>query len=171
MHSLLVRLDSWLAANRPDFHAGLLPGASAAAIDEIAGRVDGELPSLLRELLTWRNGQSQDYFGCLAFYWSLMSAENIADTMDTAAQVAQDEGFEELWWNTEWVHDDEYRTLIHPTLEAWLDTLVTGFEAGMFDNPENAEEGNGRFDPADWEAHEAFVAERNPGYPLEECAL
>ncbi|MEU6184369.1 SMI1/KNR4 family protein [Nocardia sp. NPDC047038] len=197
MHPLVVRLDQWLLANRPAYHAGLMPGASAADIDEVARRVGGRLPPLLRDLLTWRDGQSEDYFGSLEFYWSLMPAGGIASTMDEMAWIAANEGLDDLEWSADWVpflqnpfgdymcidlqgafggrpgqlvkygHDDEFRNIICPSLEAWLGTLVAAFEAGMFESEHEARDG--RFDPVDWKAYEAFVAERHPGYPIEVC--
>lgn len=204
VHPLVARLDQWLAANRPAFHASLRPGSAAAGIDDVAGRVDGELPSLLRELLTWRDGQSQDYdddhLGCLDGAWRLMSAGGLAATMDEMLQIGQEQGFgvatcpddlgriEEIWWSTGWIPflenifgdnlcvdlwgafggtsgqiiefraKDEFRNITHPSLEAWLETLVLACEAGMYD-----EVG----DIVDWQAHEAFLAARLPGYPIE----
>ncbi|MGO4649800.1 SMI1/KNR4 family protein [Nocardia sp. 2YAB30] len=90
-------------ANRPAYYAGLVPGASVADIDEVARRVGGELPPLLRELLTWRNGQSENYPGHLASRWSLMSTESIASAMEDMAWVKETQGFEDLWWGTDWV--------------------------------------------------------------------
>ncbi|WP_157170910.1 SMI1/KNR4 family protein [Nocardia araoensis] len=174
-----------------------MPGASAADIDDVVRRVGDRLPPLLRDLLTWRNGQSEDYFGSLEFYWSLMSAGDIASTMDEMARIAATEGLDELEWSTAWVpflqnsfgdylcidlqgafggepgqlikygHDDEFRNIVWPSLEAWLETLVAAFEAGMFESENEARDG--RFDPTDWGAYEAFVVERLPGYPIEVC--
>lgn len=197
MHPLLARLDQWLVANRPAYHAGLMPGASGADIDEVARRVGGELPPLLRELLTWRNGQNEDCDGVLESLWSLMSTEDIASAMDDMAWVKETQGFEDLWWGTDWVPflanmfgdhmcidlqgafggkpgqliefrcKDESRNIIYPSLDAWLETFVVALEAGMFEVSEQNQVGC--LDPVDRGAYEAFITERHPGYPIEAC--
>lgn len=197
MHSLLARLDQWLVANRPAYRAGLMPGASAADIDEVARRLGGELPPLLRELLSWRNGQSEDCDGVLESHWSLMSTKDIASAMDDMAWVKETQGFEDLWWGTDWIPflanifgdhmcidlqgafggkpgqliefraKDEFRNITYPSLEAWLETFVVALETGMFEEGEQ-----NRADCLDLvkrEAYEAFVTERHPGYPIEIC--
>lgn len=196
MHPLLARLDRWLAENRPAYYAGLVPGASAADIDELARAVGGELPPLLRELLSWRNGQSGDCDGCLESLWFLMSARDIADAMEELVWVEETEGFEDLWWGAGWVpflgniygdhlcvdlqgafdgkpgqliefrSKSESRDIRYPSLEAWLETFVIALETGMF---EEADEDYrpGCWDPVDDEAYEAFIAGRYPGYPFE----
>lgn len=190
MHPLVARLDRWLQAYRPDYRAGLAPGASAADIDEIARRVDGELPALLRDLLTWCDGQRADNFGSLEFYWALMSAREIASTLDDMAWFVGQHDIDGFW-GPGWVpflangfgdyvcidleggfggipgqilehsHEDPVRYITHPSLEAWLETLVVAVESGMF-----GDDHDGRWDPVDDEAYAALRAERHPGYPV-----
>ncbi|MFD4406354.1 SMI1/KNR4 family protein [Nocardia sp. NPDC058499] len=196
MHPLLTRLDRWLAVNRPAYYAGLAPGASTADIDELARAAGGEVPPPLRELLTWRNGQSGDYDGCLESLWFLMSAREIADTMEDMVWVKETEGFEELWWGPGWVpflgniygdhlcidlqgafdgkpgqlieipSKSESRDIRYPSLEAWLETFVIALETGMF---EEADKGYrpGCWAPIDDEEYAALIAGRYPGYPIE----
>lgn len=196
MHPLLARLDRWLAVNRPAYYAELMPGAPVADIDELARAVGGELPPLLRELLTWRNGQSGDGAGCLESLWSLMSAEDIAAAMESMAWVEETEGFEDLWWGAGWVpflaniygdhlcvdlqgafggkpgqliefrSKDESRNIRYPSLEAWLETFVIALETGMFEEA-GEDHRPGCWDPVDDEAYEALVSARCPGYPIE----
>ncbi|MET7772406.1 SMI1/KNR4 family protein [Nocardia sp. NPDC005366] len=190
MHPLLARLDQWLAANRTAYHSGLMPGASEANIDEVARRVSGELPPLLRELLTWRNGQSADYEGVLKSPWSLMSTKDIASTMDEMAWLVENDDFADFW-GTDWVpflgsicgdhmcidlqaafggepgqivyySSEGVRHIAYPSLEAWLETFVVALETGMF-----GDSGEDCWEPVDWASYEAFVAERHPGYPIE----
>ncbi|MGW5518995.1 SMI1/KNR4 family protein [Nocardia africana] len=190
MHPLLARLDRWLVANRPGYHAGLEPGASGTDIDEVARQVDGDLPPLLRELLTWRNGQSADNEGVLESAWSLMSTEEIATTMDDMGWLVENDDFADFW-STDWVpflasgcgdhmcidlraafggepgqivyySSEGYREVAYPSLQAWLETFVVALETGRFED-----RGEDCWEPADRASYEAFVAERHPGYPVE----
>ncbi|MFG1890446.1 SMI1/KNR4 family protein [Micromonospora sp. NPDC049051] len=186
MHPLIARLDRWLQANRPTYHASLQPGASSDVIDEIARRAGGELPALLRELLTWRDGQPDDSDDHLEHLWSLMSARTILDTLDDMAWLVENDDFAGLWGDgwvpflgniygdhlcvdtaggpggapgqiIEFKAEDHHRYIRYPSLEAWLETLVSAFEAGLSGDDSN---------PDDREAYEAFVARRHPGYPI-----
>ncbi|MFD3702190.1 SMI1/KNR4 family protein [Nocardia sp. NPDC058658] len=191
MHPLLTRLDDWLASNRPEYHAGLRPGAADSAIDEIARRIDGELPPLLRSLLVWHDGHVDTNTACLESYWCPMSAEGIVDTLDMIADMVEYEDFADEW-GIDWVpflenqfgdyvcidlhgafdgtpgqivefhHDGDYRTITFPSLQAWLETLVTALESGMYEVEED-----GRPQVVDDAAYEALVADRHPGYPID----
>ncbi|MFE3443075.1 SMI1/KNR4 family protein [Nocardia sp. NPDC059180] len=198
MSPFLARLDRWLAVNRPAYHAGLMPGASEADIDELARDVGGDLPPLLRELFTWHNGQNGDNDGCLESLWFLMSTEDIAAAMEDMVWVKETQGFEDLWWGAGWVpflaniYGDyvcvdlqgafdgkpgqliefrskaESRNILYPSLEAWLETFVIALETGMFEEA-GEDYRPGCWDPVDDEAYEAFIAGRYPGYPIEAC--
>ncbi|MFD4406284.1 SMI1/KNR4 family protein [Nocardia sp. NPDC058499] len=160
MHPLVTRLDRWLAANRPGYYAALRPGAADTDIDEITTRVGSEIPPLLRELLTWRNGQDRDYRGTLLALWEPLSADEIAGALDMFADLVADDDFAGQW-GEDWIPflgnsygdhmcidlrgafdgepgqivvfhcKDEFRDIVFPSLEAWLETLVIAFETGM----------------------------------------
>lgn len=193
MHPLLARLDRWLSTHRPAYHAGLRPGASADAIDAIAARVDGRFPPLLRELLGWRDGESGDHWGALVGAWSLMSTDDIEAALSDMDWLIDNDDMGE-WWGPDWIpflqnafgdyvcvdlaggfdgvagqiiefsHDSEYRYITHPGLEAWLHTVVRGFEDAMFAPDADVE--FDRWDPVDDQAYQAFIAEHHPGYPI-----
>ncbi|WP_348538344.1 SMI1/KNR4 family protein, partial [Nocardia cyriacigeorgica] len=161
MHPLLTRLDRWLMLNRPAYRAGLRPGASADAIDALAARFEGRFPPLLRELLGWHDGEGADHRGALLGTWSLMSTDSIESTLADMAWLVDNDDMAE-WWGPDWIpfldngwgdcvcvdlagafdgvagqivefsHDSEYRSITHPGLEAWLFTIVRGFEDGIF---------------------------------------
>ncbi|MBF6347677.1 MULTISPECIES: SMI1/KNR4 family protein [Nocardia] len=163
----MTRLDRWLAANRPEYYAALRPGAADTDIHEITTRVGSEIPPLLRELLTWRNGQDRDYRGTLLALWDPLSADEIAAALDMFADLVANDDFADQWgegWipflgNVYGDHicidlrgafdgepgqivvfhcKDEFRDIVFPSLEAWLETLVIAFETGMAakDDPE-----------------------------------
>lgn len=193
VHPLLTRLDQWLAATRPAYYAALAPAAAAADIEEIAERVDTELPPLLRELLTWKNGQDYYYPGALESGWRLMSADSIADALDIYADLVANDDYADLW-GTDWVPflqnifgdylvidlqgafdgepgqivcfhcKDERRDILFPSLEAWLDTLVAALESGLLAEEEDQDDYD-TWGPVDDEAYESFCAARYPGYP------
>ncbi|NEW29208.1 SMI1/KNR4 family protein [Nocardia cyriacigeorgica] len=193
MRPLLTRLDRWLMLNRPAYRAGLRPGASADAIDALAARFEGRFPPLLRELLGWHDGEGADHRGALLGTWSLMSTDSIESTLADMAWLVDNDDMAE-WWGPDWIpfldngwgdcvcvdlagafdgvagqivefsHDSEYRSITHPGLEAWLFTIVRGFEDGIFALDCHA--GVDRWDPVDDAAYRAFISEHYPGYPV-----
>lgn len=58
MQDLIRRADAWLKANRPDYYAILRPGADDAALDVYEARFGLMLPTALKELDRWRDGQN-----------------------------------------------------------------------------------------------------------------
>lgn len=62
----------------------------------------------------------------------------------------------------EFVHDDGWRPIRHRSFDAWLQTFVEALEAGLLTADED-----GFVRAADDDAYDAFVAARNPGYPIE----
>jgi cell wall assembly regulator SMI1 len=193
--ALIARLDLWLRTNRPQYHRSkLLPGASASSIDALERRVGAALPPRLREMLAWRDGtggvealEDED----LAYEGRWMSVAEIAETVDMLdGMAAVDEWERDDWWHAGWVpflmtlsddclcvdligsfgghpgqvlkfwHDDKERPIAYPSFDAWLQTFVEALEAAMLTT-------DGRFVSAlDDGAYDAFVAARNPGYPI-----
>src|SRR5262249_1110162 len=67
----LARLDRWLAEHRSRYRKGLHAGATSAALDSLQAELGRPLPSELRNLLAWHNGQSADFVGSLEQSWNL----------------------------------------------------------------------------------------------------
>lgn len=186
MHPLIVRLDRWIAENRPDYYAGLAPGVPVGDLDALFG---DRLPPLLRELLAWRDGNDDQAF---LHNKTFMSAERIRSTADEMAAMVEAGEFDlPHWWSTDWVpfllgaggdnvcvdhgaalggrpgqvlefwHDDPVRPITHASFEAWLATHVEALEAGLLH-----EDAHGNYTALDDDAYDAFVAARNPGYPV-----
>lgn len=59
MKELLPRLDAALRRQRPEYYAGLLPGATPNEIAELEDAVRMPVPEDLRALLTWKNGHAK----------------------------------------------------------------------------------------------------------------
>ncbi len=157
MGPLLTRLDSWLAKHRARFHKNLQPGAAVGDLHALSNSIAKYLPAALSELLSWHNGQGDDYVGYFVDHWLLMSAAKIA-----AAKNDLDSTGGEYGWKTDWVpflDDDsgdfvvldlsqegppvlaywmgEHTTPLAPSLEVWLGDFVTGVEAGQYhEDPE-----------------------------------
>lgn len=193
MDQLIGRLDLWLGANRPEFHASLLPGADATSIDALEREVGRALPPLFREMLAWRDGtggvfpERED----LAVDGSWMSIADITETIEMLDGMAEvDEWEYDDWWCPGWVpflwtisddhlcvdlvgsfggqpgqvlkfwHDDKERPIVYPSFEAWLNTFVEALEEAQLTTDD-------RYVCAlRDESYDAFVASRNPGYPI-----
>lgn len=194
--SLIARLDQWLRTYRPDYYARLLPGASASRIAALERRVGRALPPLLKEMLAWRDGAGWVDVGDredLAYEGMWMSIEQITEVMTMLDEMAEiDEWERDNWWCVGWVpfldtisddclcvdlvgsfggrpgqvlkfiHDDEWRPIRYRSFDAWLQTFVEALEAGLLSADED-----GFVRAADDDVYDAFVAARNPGYPIE----
>jgi cell wall assembly regulator SMI1 len=155
--ALLSRLDQWLAKNRSRFRKNLLPGASAADIAGLGKSLGKPVPAGLAALLSWHNGQGDEYVGYFVDHWLFMSAAKIAAAKADLDAVGGDYG-----WKTDWLpflDDDggnfvvldlsntnlpvlaywmgEKAEHLAPSLEAWLNDFVSAVEAGRFsEDPE-----------------------------------
>jgi cell wall assembly regulator SMI1 len=191
---LIVRLDRWLRANRPQYHSMLLPGASASGVDALERRVGAGLPPRLKEMLAWRDGTggvevlADEDLACEGRWMSVAEITETVEMLDGMAAV--DEWERDDWWHAGWVpflmtfsddylcvdlngsfggqpgqilkfwHDDKERPIVHSSFDAWLQTFVAALEADMLTTDD-------RFvRPVDDDAYDAFVAARNPGYPI-----
>jgi len=155
---ILQRLERWLREHRPRYHRALLPGATPAELQLLETKLGRALPEDLRALLTWQNGQSDDFDGAFEESWQLMGAERIA-----AAKLDLDAERNRTGWQADWVPflDDEQgdylcldsgrspvpvhgfwpgktaHPIIAPTLTAWLDEFVSAAERGEYvEDPE-----------------------------------
>src|SRR4029077_6367440 len=91
------RLETWLARHRPHFLAGLRPGASAVLLAALEKQLGGPLPLELRLLLSWHNGQSEDFAGKFEEDWQLMSSDAIAAATKELATEAATTGWQKAW--------------------------------------------------------------------------
>jgi cell wall assembly regulator SMI1 len=155
--ALLNRLDAWLAKHRARFKKNLAPGATAGDLAELSMRLKTSVPASLSELLSWHNGQGDDYVGYFVDHWLLMSAAKIA-----AAKADLDANAAEYGWSVHWLpflDDDggnfvvldlnqkeapvlaywmgERSEKLAPSLEQWFTDFVTAVEANQyFQDPE-----------------------------------
>jgi cell wall assembly regulator SMI1 len=155
--AILTRLDKWLTESRPKFRKSLQPGASASDLGALGKSLGKPVPSGLAALLSWHNGQGEDYAGYFIEHWLLMSAAKIA-----AAKADLDAVGGEYGWNKDWLpflDDDggnfivldlsqsnppmlaywmgEKAEKLAPSLDAWLTDFVTAVEAGKYhEDPE-----------------------------------
>jgi cell wall assembly regulator SMI1 len=149
---LLRRLDSWLAKHRARFRKNLLPGASAADLAALTKVLGKPVPASLAGLLSWHNGQTEDYVGYFVDHWLLMSAAKIAAAKADLDAVGSENGWKKGW--LPFLDDDggnfilldsskanqpvlaywmgEKAEKLAPSLEAWLTDFVTAVEAGQY---------------------------------------
>lgn len=155
---MLARLEKWLAAHRPRYLRNLRPGANAADLDALERSLGVALPADLRDLLSWHNGQGDDFAGALVQSWLLMSTEQIL----IAKQNLDEAGDQASGWITEWIPflDDDAGDYVcvdtgrggavreywsgngeHPVIAAslrqWLEEFVAAVERGEYvEDPE-----------------------------------
>lgn len=113
----IARLDRWLVANRPDYHAHLRPGASDADLDEFEQHFRLKLPESFRAFYRWRDGQEE---GCTAGimddfrFLSLAAISGRKELLDGGTG----RGSTPIgWWRREWVPFLENGNGDHPCLD------------------------------------------------------
>lgn len=158
---VLACLDAWLARHRPRYHAALEPGATAAQLAELEGRLGRPMPAEVRTWLGWHNGQKGGFHGAFVEAFLLLGTEGVA-------AVARSFREEELvaGWNDAWVPllaDDQGNAIVlDPTAEGrplrevwrgndvhavrarsladWAEGLLADFEANRYvEDPERGE--------------------------------
>lgn len=149
---LLRRLERWLANERPRYQAALLPDASPESLDFLENALGTNIPAELGALLSWHNGQSDDFVGHLEGDWDLMSATQIV----AAKRELDDAG--QGGWQRSWIpflkdDNDDYvvldtsvagtpvrefwqgnpdHSIVARSLTAWLEDFVLALERGEY---------------------------------------
>lgn len=138
------RLSAWLAARVPQNEIGLRP-----PLEDSEAASAGPLRALHR-VADGQTGASGLFDGFQLLSASEARAEKLA--MD---RLARDEGWDEAWWSPRWhpfasdgagqllvvdesdgavrefVHDDEGRVTLAPSLDAFLDRFLDSLEGGQ----------------------------------------
>jgi cell wall assembly regulator SMI1 len=185
--NLLARLDGWLRTNRPEYYAKLLPGLSAAEVDDFEQKLGVQLPIEFKLFYQWKNGDTeQNAFIANYYLISLSDALDDFKMMNDMMRVGEFE--RDNWWNTLWIpfvrnwggdtwcidlagsfdgvqgqiiqfwHDDEYREILCRSFYKWLETIVVAYES-------RKSWLSGEDDKYD--TFKEFWKERNSGYPIE----
>jgi cell wall assembly regulator SMI1 len=155
---LLGRLEKWLAAHRPRLLKNLRPGANEAELHALQARLGRELPAELRTLLTWRNGQGEEFAGRFEEDWLLMGTNEIVTAREELDKEAAGNGAGN-GWKPEWVPfmdddagnylfldtsrheppvraywlDQDQQPQVAASLTAWAETFVKAVEAGEYE--------------------------------------
>lgn len=154
---LLDRLEHWLAAHRPRLLQALRPGANEVELHQMQAQTGVETPAALRTLLSWHNGQGEEFAGRFEEDWLLMGTEEIVaarkDLDRGAGGNGAGNGWQPMW--IPFLDDDagDYLCLdtslpdapvrefsagnkespaIAPSLKAWLEDFVTAVEQGQY---------------------------------------
>lgn len=163
MSDLLVRLDKWLSANRPDYYGKLLRGASPEHLNAFEKKFQLQLPSGYRELYQWRNGQDPNCSASLQHNWMFSRLEDLSDSKETLDGMIGFDFEDPKWWRRGWIpflsngggdhlcldltaedggapgqlltfyHDWEKRAVEYPSFQAWLTELVESMENGTLE--------------------------------------
>ena len=158
--SLLGRMERWLAAHRPDYFARFQPGVTDAQLAAFEARFSVELPVAFRELYRWRNGQENGCYASLQLNRMFTPLEEVADLEEMFDEMIGHDFQREGWWRRGWVpflsngggshlcldtvaedggkvgqlvafwKADADRPIEYPSVEAWLEDLVSSMEDG-----------------------------------------
>jgi cell wall assembly regulator SMI1 len=157
---LLARLEYWLKTNRPDYLARLQPGVTDAQLDAFEAQFSLQPPTAFRDLYRWRNGQEEGCSASLQMNRMFSPLEAVADTKEMLNGMIGFDFDREDWWRRGWIpflsngggshlcldvaaedggrvgqlvafwKADEDRPIEYPSLEAWLEDLVSSMENG-----------------------------------------
>jgi cell wall assembly regulator SMI1 len=104
MSDLIERLDRWLAENRPDYYSGLQPGISEEEVVALEAKLGVALPTGLRNLLKWHNGQAPKNYDSIYHNYSLIDAEEIAGIRESNNELLAAGDFDQPnWWDPQWI--------------------------------------------------------------------
>lgn len=157
---LIARVESWLAAHRPDYLARLRPGVTDAQLDDFEARFSLRLPDAFRELYRWRDGQQPLYFASFQGNREFSPLESVSNTKELFDSMIGHDFNQPGWWRRGWVpfldngggshlcvdvtaedgglpgqlvafwKADGDRPVEHLSLEAWLADFVESMESG-----------------------------------------
>jgi cell wall assembly regulator SMI1 len=100
---LIARLDGWLQEYRPDYYTSLQPGVSDERWGDATREFGAALPTDLKALYTWRNGQGQGAREALHFNWDFMPLDDSLDTWRMLSEMREIGEFPTvLWWHKGW---------------------------------------------------------------------
>lgn len=151
-------LDQHLSRLRPEFYKNLLPPLQALEIQELEQQYQMNLPEDLKNLYSWKNGQSISSFDSFVNNSTFLSLQ---EALEIAAELTGMIGYDfeiENWWNRNWIplfhngggdyicydleglftgnagqlitfwHADADRDVIAPTLEEFLKAINRYYE-------------------------------------------
>lgn len=102
---LIVKLDSWLHQNRPDYYECLQPGLSDEEMAAFETKLGLKLPEDFKLFYSWKNGQVTDRIQSFAFNSEIMNSGQIIETfegLNSMLDIGAFAGFEH-WWDKKWV--------------------------------------------------------------------
>jgi cell wall assembly regulator SMI1 len=163
MQELIRRADAWLKANRPDYYAILRPGVDDAALYAYEARFGLVLPTELKQLYRWRDGQDLAPSLALVHNHMFVPLSNSASDKEMLDGMIGADFDDPAWWRRGWVpftesyggdhycvdldgedggtpgqvidfwHDEPTRNALAPSLADWFRWLVVTMEEGRLE--------------------------------------
>lgn len=104
MADLIEGLDKHLLQTRPDYYAKLNPGLTEDEIADLETRLGCTLPEEFKALYRWRNGQAPGNYKSFFYNYSLMDADDIAETAEMHKDLLEGGDYDVAdWWVPGWV--------------------------------------------------------------------
>ncbi len=102
-NSLLDKIETWLAANRPEYHSLLNPPAQPYLFTALRTAVGITLPEDLRSFYLWHDGQDSESFEPLLENLTFMTLTEIATTHQAHSDVAIFDQWDDDFWRPCWI--------------------------------------------------------------------
>jgi cell wall assembly regulator SMI1 len=156
--SQLQTLSSLLQTKRPEYYNQLNAPLTDADIDALEKKYQVQIPTNLRELYKWKNGQGDNCFEAFVNNSMFISLEEALETaMENNDMIGVDFDVED-WWNDKWIpifhsgggdyicydcggiftglhgqliefwHADSDRNIIAPSLDAFTESLIRYYQ-------------------------------------------
>lgn len=156
----IEQIDAWLRRHRSNYYATLQPGVSERDLVAFEHEFGVVLPSAVRALYTWRNGQADECYDNLVDNWMFPSLQSSADHKRTLDEMIGYDFETHAWWRREWVpfldngggnclcvdltksgagqvivfwHDDADRPVESASTADWLRDLSKSMESGAYE--------------------------------------
>lgn len=163
MEQLIVRMDRWLAANRPAYYAVLQPGVSDADLEAFEWRFGVKLPAAFRQIYRWRNGQDPASYAAIQDNRSFCPLDEVAESKAMLDGMIGSDFEDPRYWRRGWIpflhngggsylcldlaaedggeigqliafwKQDQDRPVESVSMEAWLEALVASMENGTLE--------------------------------------
>ncbi|HVI43705.1 MAG TPA: SMI1/KNR4 family protein [Chitinophaga sp.] len=99
----LETLDTQLSALRPSYYSQLAPALTGDAIQALEKKYATTLPSDVRQLYLWKNGQQPNCYEAFVNNSLFVSLEEMLDTAQELTSMIGSDFDVDNWWNAGWL--------------------------------------------------------------------
>jgi len=103
MEDLINKLDNQLSVLRPDYYKTLNGPLNNSEIELLEEKYKIQIPSNLKKLYKWKNGQNQNCYEAFVNNAMFMSLEDVLEAAEEFTSMIGSDFEIENWWNENWL--------------------------------------------------------------------